>query len=492
MEYKPNNQLQSQVLVRQDRGCDSRPTNYLLLATNYLRPAINYSITALLLLCVASFLPGCLDSGPGEFTADGKRKIVFWHAMPGILGDTLTELLNEYNASQDEFHIHQEFMGRYDILEQKIIASVMAGKTPDIAQMYEGVTMLLTRDKGEESLQNLSPFIKDWNGFSDLFDVLQRNSTYEDGKVYSLPFNKSFPVLMYNKTILKLVGWDHPPRTWKELARIASEVHSRVVYDPENRRPVLRSGLSDPRDRVGGYAFSIDPWLFEIMLLQNGGAMTNAQETQVLFDSEDSVDSLMWFVNAISQGWGYRTEGYDHQNDFGAQKVAFIITSSVSQKFMANKLSFPYGVKAVPGGEKRSVSILSGTNVCIFSGIGPERSRGAWDFIKWFNSPEITARWAMNTFYVPTRQASLELPAMKAYLRNVEGGMAGVEQLKIGEMEPRSSAWYRCRIMLRSAMEKIISIVEKGGDVSKIRQMVQENLKDASKRMNKELSKYSL
>ncbi|MBT3784241.1 ABC transporter substrate-binding protein, partial [bacterium] len=404
----------------------------------------------------------------------------------------LTSLLNEYNSSQDKFHVHEEFMGRYDILEQKIIASVMAGKTPDIAQMYEGVTMLLTRDEGEESLQNLSPYIKDWDGFTDLFEVLQRNSTYGDGKVYSLPFNKSFPVLMYNKRVLSLVGWERPPKSWNELAAISALVQSKVVFDPDKRRPVLRSQSGDSRDPVGGYAFSIDPWLFEIMLLQSGGAMTNKEETKVLFDSEVSVDSLMWFVNAISKGWGYRTQGYDHQNDFGAQKVAFIITSSVSQKFMANKLNFPYGVAAVPGGEKRDVSILSGTNVCLFSGIGEERSRGAWDFIKWFNSPEITARWAMNTFYVPTRRASLKLPKMQKYMREVEGGRAGIEQLKIGDMEPRSSAWYRCRIILRSAMEKIISIVEKGGETSKIRKMVQENLSDAAKRMNRELAKYSL
>ena len=98
----------------------------------------------------------------------------------------------------------------------------------------------------------------------------------------------------------------------------------------------------------------------------------------------------------------------------------------------------------------------------------------------------------MNTFYVPTRKASLGLPEMQKYLKDVPGGMAGVEQLKIGDMEPRSSAWYRCRIMLRSAMEKIISTVEKQKDISKIRPMVQENLKEASARMNKELSKYSL
>jgi multiple sugar transport system substrate-binding protein len=438
-------------------------------------------------------LPGCFQKGAiEEYMPNGKLKIVFWHAMGGPLGDTLGRLIAEYNRSQKNYHVHTEFMGRYDILEQKVIASVMASKTPDLAQMYEGVTMLLTRDKGEESLQPMNQLMADWDGFSDLFEAFQRNSTYENGQVYSLPFNKSFPVLMYNQEILELLGRSAPPATWDELRDVGRLVHEKIVYDSKSGSPVLRTGPRDSRKPVMGYAFAIDPWLFEIMLLQNGGAMTNPDQTKVAFDSEMAVESLAWFARAIQEGWAYRTEGYNHQNDFGAKKVAFIVTSCVSQLFMRDKLNFNYGVRPVLGGTKRDVSIMSGTNVSIFSGIGEKRSKGAWDFIRWFNSPEITARWARETFYVPTRKQALNLPEMQVYLRTVKGGNAAASQLKVSEMEPRSSAWYRCRIILRAHMEKTISWVEKASKGEDLKAKISHILKEATFQMNKELKKYQL
>lgn len=446
-------------------------------------------LTALTLFLLA--LWGCGPSQRAdEFNEKGQLKIVFWHAMGGPLGDVLKGLIQEYNESQGKYYIHPEFMGRYDILEQKIIASVMAGRTPDVAQMYEGVTMLLTRDEGEESLQALNPWVEKWDGWAQIFPAFQENSTYDNGVIYSLPFNKSFPVLMSNREILKLIGKKNPPENWAELASYAKEIHERVGYDKELRKPVLKSQAQNPED-IMGYAFAVDPWLFEVMLLQNGGQMANEEQSEVYFNSEFARESLNWFVKGVQEGWAYRTEGYNHQNEFGAQKVAFIITSSVSQKFMQKKLNFDFAVTPVPSGREREVSIMSGTNVAIFEGIGEARTGGAWDFISWLNSPEITSKWARNTFYVPTRRDALQRPEMQDYYKNVEGASASIDQLEIGDMEPRSSAWYRCRIILRSYMEKVISHIEKGDDENPD-SLIKRYLDMATKRMNRELSKYHI
>ncbi|MBT3785443.1 hypothetical protein HOF92_10735, partial [bacterium] len=40
----------------------------------------SFSLLWLLVLCL--FFTGCLGDPTRELTADGKRKIVFWHAMP--------------------------------------------------------------------------------------------------------------------------------------------------------------------------------------------------------------------------------------------------------------------------------------------------------------------------------------------------------------------------------------------------------------------------
>jgi len=63
--------------------------------------------------------------------------------------------------------------------------------------------------------------------------------------------------------------------------------------------------------------------------------------------------------------------------------------------------------------------------------------------------------------------------------------------LEIGDMEPRSSAWYRCRIILRSYMEKVISHIEKGDDENPD-SLIKRYLDMATKRMNRELSKYHI
>ena len=120
--------------------------------------------------------------------------------------------------------------------------------------------------------------------------------------------------------ILKDV-WGYEPDDDIETIRVHVR-HLRTKLEPDPRKPIY------------GYSFAVDPWLFGVMLLQNGGKMTNEEQTKVAFDSEKSQEALMWWVNSVMDKWAYRSEGYNLQNDFGAQKVAFIVTSAVSQKFM--------------------------------------------------------------------------------------------------------------------------------------------------------------
>ena len=204
-------------------------------------------VTTALIIVFFMVLVGCTSNIREDEYVDGKLKLVFWHAMGGPLGDVLNEMVKRYNKESDKYYVHTEFMGNYGILEQKIIASVMAGKTPDVAQMYEGVTMLLTRDKGEESLQKLNRFTDSWDGYKQLYKVFRDNSTYESGIVYSLPFNKSFPVLFSNKDMLELVGEAEEPGTWQELQRISEKINRELVYDKQSGKAIRRNGADDPR-----------------------------------------------------------------------------------------------------------------------------------------------------------------------------------------------------------------------------------------------------
>ncbi len=446
-------------------------------------------------LFLALFMLGCERVvQPNEYTEDGRLKILFWHGLGGRLGDVLNDMIREYNESQDRVFVKSEFMGRYDILEQKIIASVMANRTPDLAQMYEGVTMFLTRDKGEESLLDMAPYLKDWEGFSDLWPVFQKNSTYDEGAIYSLPFNKSFPVMFSNMEALHLIGLQKPPKTWKELMEVSERIQKEVVLNPESGELSLRTPSSEAEGLVPmqGFAFPIDPWIFEIVLLQQGGQMTSEDESEVLIRGDIAVNALDFWMKALVDGWGYRTEGYSHQNDFGARKVAFIITSVVSRVFMENKLNFTFDMSEIPQVENgHPASIVSGTNICIFNDLTPERTAASFDFIKWFSSRKRSADWARRTFYVPVRKAALEDQDFQEWQEKTLGADAAIRQLPIGESEPRSSAWYRCRIILREVIEKVLSRVANMADLNEAREYARREFELASQKMNRELGKYT-
>lgn len=88
---------------------------------------------------------------------------------------------------------------------------------------------------------------------------------------------------------------------------------------------------------------------------------------------------------------------------------------------------------------------MAGTNVVIFADAPRAKKDAAWEFVKWFTSPEVTARWAASTGYVPVRMSAMESEAMAVRFEEIDGLREVLEQLTYASYEPRSSAWYAGR-----------------------------------------------
>jgi hypothetical protein len=89
----------------------------------------------------------CLScTGVPSRSEDGQVEVVFWHAMGGPLGDMLEDtLIAEFNIQHPHIRVVPVNMGNYRALSQKIMASVMAGSPPGVAQAYETWTAQLIR-----------------------------------------------------------------------------------------------------------------------------------------------------------------------------------------------------------------------------------------------------------------------------------------------------------------------------------------------------------
>lgn len=391
-----------------------------------------------------------LWAGGGLTGCRGAKKeqkgVVFWHSMAGQLGKVMQGIIDEFNETHPETPIVPVYQGGYDMLSQKIRAAVLAGEPPDMAQMYEAWTAYLNREKGEEEVLPLNDFIANDPDFDqeDIFPVLTRNGTF-DGQVLAMPFNKSFPVVYYNKEMFSENGLDPeaPPRTWDEFAEIG--------------RKLTKDQDGDGRPEIWGWSFTVDPQIFLCMVLQNGGTILSATGKHVSFDGPPAVKALQWFLDAVHgpQAFAYRSTGYEPQSDFMARKVAMVLSSSVSKSFMKPFARFDMGIAPIPQG-KTQASVLAGTNVGIFKRSPPHKQKVAWDFLKFFTNTENTAKWAVKTNYMPVRHSALETDTFRKALEEDPTVIVPISQIDHARFEPRTPQWVDCRKTLNEYLIKAI------------------------------------
>ncbi|MDD5092333.1 MAG: ABC transporter substrate-binding protein [Candidatus Wallbacteria bacterium] len=397
--------------------------------------------TIIFVLCL--FISGCGKTpkpGAGEARMSqapaGPVQVEFWHGMGGPLGEVLKEMINQFNRSHSDIVVKGVHMGSYDTLQQKIIASLMAKTNPDIAQCYEALTIKLI-DAGK--LTALDRFIDADPAFNkaDIVPVLLDNNRY-DGVLYSLPFNKSVPVLYYNKEMFAAAGLDpeHPPANWEEFLEFS--------------RILTKDLDGDGKPDQFGQAMTNSAWIFECMLLQAGGRLLSEDGTRVEFDSPEAVETLDYLIKTLNEA-AYKTTGFDHQNDWIARKAGMVEGSCVSRTYMAANIKFDYGIAPLPAHRKQAV-ILSGTNVVLFKS-NPDKEKAAWEFIKWFTMPDQTAHWSLSTNYIPVRKSAIDTPAMKDAITRDPYLKVLFDQLQYADFEPRQAEWYGSRQLLEQALD---------------------------------------
>ena len=98
-----------------------------------------------------AFLGGLLAAGmatglAAPSVAQQRTEIQFWHAMSGVLGERVDEIVSRYNASQSKFTVVATNKGNYDEVINSVIAAYRAKKAPHLVQIYERgfMTMLLS------------------------------------------------------------------------------------------------------------------------------------------------------------------------------------------------------------------------------------------------------------------------------------------------------------------------------------------------------------
>jgi sn-glycerol 3-phosphate transport system substrate-binding protein len=179
----------------------------------------------------AAVLAAALVTG-GAGGAAAQTEIQWWHAMGGALGERVADIAQGFNDSQSKYKVVATYKGNYTETMTAGIAAFRSGSPPHILQVFEVGTATMMAAKGA-----IKPVYELMADASEPFDpaaYLQTVTSYyttPDGKLLSLPFNSSTPILYYNKEAFRLAGLDpnKAPATWPEV-EAAARATQKVGY----------------------------------------------------------------------------------------------------------------------------------------------------------------------------------------------------------------------------------------------------------------------
>lgn len=400
-----------------------------------------------LILLASSLLSGCPGGrGPGQSGggASGKTAVTFWHTRRGSQEKALEAICADFEAAHPDVDLIPEYQGGYAELNKKIRASILAKSLPALTVAYEDQVLEFARNG---VVLPLDPLVEDPStGLSkeELADFpslyLEANRYRElDGQLLSFPFTKSNLVLYYNKSLLRKAGFTEPPATWTEFERQAA---------------ALTAQMGKP-----AFAFAADASTLDGMIYSFGGEVIAAGSRETRFDQPATVKSFELLQRMAKAGTLTEATGDDAASMFGSQLCAFMFNSSAGRAALEERIgeSFEWDVAVLPHAEGvEPVTVMYGPNVCLFK-TTPEIQAAAWEFVKYFVSPEVTARWARETGYLPVRKSAVELPVMQEFYRKNPRAWHVYQILEHARSEPNVLGWGSVRAELEQAASRVVA-----------------------------------
>lgn len=389
---------------------------------------------ACLSLAAAVALATATIAAPVSSMAASPVQISFWNSMSsGSLQKAMTTLINEFNRTHPGIHVTNVPVANFTTLQQKTLASIAAGDPPTVAQAFEQWAAQYATDG---AITPLTRFIHGKNGLTassikDFFPALWQDGQLVDHQQWMLPFNKSDVVLFYNKAMFKAAHISSPPSTWAQLATDAKKLtngsHWGITFVPNN----LPNG-------------GVEVW--EAMLQEWGGTLTNASYSKLTFDSKQGIAPLQLLRSMVQNGSMHLSTGYGDESDFGAQHAAMVVASIAGYSYFGQAAGnrFPWGVAPMPAGPKSAATMVLGDNLVLFKQHqSSAQQQAGWAFMKWLTQTPQTMYWSVQTAYVPVRISAAH--RLSGYYKTHPDLEAAMLDMHVAKFDPPVAAWTHVR-----------------------------------------------
>jgi sn-glycerol 3-phosphate transport system substrate-binding protein len=353
--------------------------------------------------------------------------INWWHAHGGALGERVNAIAEGFNSTQDNYKVVATYKGSYPDTMTAGIAAFRSKSPPHILQVFEVGTATMMAAKGaikpvyEVMAESGLPFDP-----KVYLPTVTGYYTTADGKMLSMPFNSSTPVLYYNVDMFKKAGLDpgKPPKTWPEVAEYSAKL--------------VQSGAC-----AAGFSTAWISWIH----LENFSAWHNVPlgtkangfgglDTEYVFNSPLHVKHVQqladWQNENVFVYGGRRNLG---NAKFSSGEVGMYTESSAGYAGFKKTCQFEFATGMLPywpdvAGAPQN-TIIGGASLWVMSGHPAEEYKGVAAFFNYLSRPEVQAEWHQGTGYLPITLAAYELTKSQGFYDQNPGTETALKQMTL-------------------------------------------------------------
>lgn len=408
-----------------------------------------------------------------------KTEIEWWHAMGGALGQKVNQIASDFNASQSEYVIKPVYKGTYPETMTSAVAAFRAKNQPAIVQVFEvGTASMMGAKKAVFPVYQLMEKTNEPFDPNSYLSTVTAYYTTSDGKMISLPFNSSTPVLYYNKALFKQAGIEQPPKTWKEMGAVSQKL--------------LDAGVKC------GFTTTWQSWT----QIENFGARNNlpiatknngfdGTDTSFLFNQAPFVAHIQRMADWSKSGiFKYGGRQSDAMPLFYTQECAMVMESSAGfAGIKENMKGIDIGVSQLPYDDtlvdKPANSIIGGASLWVMAGRPDAEYNGVAKFFTYLSSPNVQADWHQATGYLPVTKAAYALTQQQGFYQQNPGADTAILQMTTSDSTANSKGlrfgnFLQTREIIDEELEKVWSG----------KQSAQAALDNAVKRGNEQLRRF--
>jgi len=375
----------------------------------------------------------------------------FWHSMSGDKGKLLQEIVNDFNQKSNSAIIQLQFVGSYEEGLNKLRTSLLARKNPHLVQITDIGTQIMIDSNAITPLHEFT----DGDPRFPLAKLLPQILRYYEiqGKLYSLPFATSNPIIYYNVDAFEKAGLKKPPGTFTELFEYSRK-------------------LTDKTSKVTGITWPLHSWFFEQFLARQGKPLLNqgngrvGRATEANYTTAEALEFVKLWRGLVKEGlFANVGRGWEPaEQNFLAGRSAMLITSTSDVFEISRKASFRVMTAPLPSKDPKVAggTIVGGNSLWILSSKPKEEQRAAYEFVKFMASKESQRKWHTNTGYFPIRTDLIVELEGEGFYKKYPAAKTAIDQLRNSASIPATQGalmgvFPEAREHIESAIEQILN-----------------------------------